>query len=283
MPSPLALTPGVITGSGMLLAAFLLILGATGLVNVVAKVVPRPVVRGVQLSTGVLLLSKGASLIIGTSSFQVMRGGAEPFLSVQAIGPVPMSVFMGVLFGVVTLFLLRSRRYPAGLVVVVCGAVFGAALGAWRELSSASVGFYLPEILPFGFPTGLDFTYCLFALVLPQIPMTMGNAVIASRDLSFEYFGEDSRRVTDRALCPVHGAGQCLFIGGGRHAGMPRCGRTGCALRLRCAHRRVQFRHRRILRAPGRAAGAGVYQRTAPAAHGWCSAFCCSSPAFSWP
>ena len=220
----LALTPGVITGSGMLLAALLLLLGATGLVNVVAKVVPRPVVRGVQLSTGVLLLSRGASLIVGNSPFQAMRGGSEPFLSVQAVGPVPMSVVVGVLFGVVTLFLLRNRRYPAGLVVVVCGAIFGAALGAWRELSSASVGFYLPEILPFGFPTGLDFTYCLFALVLPQIPMTMGNAVIASRDLSFEYFGEDSRRVTDRALCLSMGLANAFSSVVG---GMPVCHGAG--------------------------------------------------------
>ncbi|MBG0791090.1 MAG: sulfate permease [Desulfovibrionaceae bacterium] len=220
----MALTPGVITGSGILLAALLLLLGATGLVNAVARIVPRQVIRGVQLATGVLLLSKGASLIVGTSPFQAMRGGVEPYLSMQAVGPVPMSIFLGVLFGVITIFLLPNRRYPAGLVVVVCGAAAGAALGAWRELTSAPLGLYPPEFLPFGLPTGMDLTYGLLALVLPQIPMTMGNAVIASRDLSFEYFGVESRRVTDRALCVSMGLANVFsFLVGG----MPVCHGAG--------------------------------------------------------
>ena len=40
----------------------------------------------------------------------------------------------------------------------------------------------------------------LFVLVLPQLPMTLGNAVVANADLSQEYFGENSQRVTYRAL-----------------------------------------------------------------------------------
>jgi len=197
----MALSPGVISASGLLLASLLLILGATGLVDFVSKAVPKAAIRGVQMATGVLLLSRGASLIVGTSSFQDIRGAVEPYLAVQFLGPVPMSVVSGVLFAVLTLFLLKNRRYPAGLVVVVCGALFGAAMGAWRELVAIQPGFHLPQVLPFGIPSGMDFTYALLALVAPQIPMTMGNAVIANRDLSFEYFGDASRRVTDRGLC----------------------------------------------------------------------------------
>ncbi len=219
-----ALTPGVITASGMLIAAFLLFLGATGLVNSVSKIVPRAVVRGVQMATGILLLSKGAALVIGNSDFQALRGSAEPFLSVQAVGPVPMSVVIGCLFAVVTLFLLRSQRYPAGLVAVLAGGVVGIFFGAGHELTLVKPGFYLPEFLPFGMPTGPDFSFALLALVLPQVPMTMGNAVIANRDLSFEYFGDESRRVTDRALCISMGIANVFssLVGG-----MPVCHGAG--------------------------------------------------------
>ena len=101
---------------------------------------------------------------------------------------------------------------------------FGAALGAWRELDSVRLGFHLPEILPFGIPSGADFSFALLALVAPQIPMTMGNAVIASRDLSFEYFGNESRRVTDRALCVSMGLSNVFaaLVGG-----MPVCHGAG--------------------------------------------------------
>jgi SulP family sulfate permease len=68
-------------------------------------------------------------------------------------------------------------------------------------MNSSGFGFNLPELLPFGFPGKADFTFGLFALVLPQLPMTLGNAVLAYTDLSKEYFGERSAKVTNRKVC----------------------------------------------------------------------------------
>ena len=220
----MALSPDVISAAGMLMAVLLLFLGTTGLVDVMARIVPRPVIRGVQLSTGILLLSKGVFLIVGKNPLQIMYGAAEPYLAVQSVGPLPLSIVSGVAFGLVTLLLMRSNRFPAGLVVVVAGGIFGASLGAWRELADIRLGFHLPQFLPFGLPSGSDLSFALLALVAPQIPMTMGNAVIASRDLSFEYFGNESRRVTDRALCISMGLANVFAVLVG---GMPVCHGAG--------------------------------------------------------
>jgi len=219
-----ALSPSVITASGMLMAAFLLVLGITGLVDYVAKIVPKSVIRGVQLTTGVLLLSKGVQMVVGVSGFQAMRQGVEPFLAVQSVGPVPMSLAIGAVFLLITLALLGSKRFPAGLVVVILGAVVGTGFGAWRELHGVVAGFYMPQFMPFGMPTGIDFSFALLVLVLPQVPMTMGNAVIANRDLSFEYFGKEGRRVTDRALCISMGLANAFSAVVG---GMPICHGAG--------------------------------------------------------
>ncbi|WP_320172868.1 putative sulfate/molybdate transporter [Maridesulfovibrio sp.] len=219
-----SLSPTVITGSGLIIAALMFFLGASGLVKKAAKMIPLPVIRGVQVSTGILLLLKGVSLAAGTSTLQAAQGKVEPFLAVQSFGPVPLSVVFGILFGIVTLVLINSKRYPAGLVVVGCGAVLGGLLGAWHGLVDLNLGFHLPQFMPFGFPTADDFSFALLALVLPQIPMTLGNAVIANRDLSHEYFGTESRRVTDRALCMSMGIanGFAALIGG-----MPLCHGAG--------------------------------------------------------
>ncbi|WP_243543919.1 putative sulfate/molybdate transporter [Pseudodesulfovibrio tunisiensis] len=218
------LSPQSITASGILLAATLLILGLTGLVDRVSRLTPKSVIRGVQLTTGVLLLAKGVSLVMGTHAFQLSRQAVEPFLAMQHLGPIPMSLIMGAIFGVATLFLLDNRRFPAGIVVVGVGALVGGALGAWQELAKVSPGLHLPDILPFGLPEGPDFSLALLVLVLPQVPMTLGNAVIANRDLSHEYFGEQASRVTDRALCVSMGLANVLaaLIGG-----MPLCHGAG--------------------------------------------------------
>jgi SulP family sulfate permease len=84
--------------------------------------------------------------------------------------------------------------------VVLGGAVVGLIFGTHIGFDRLSVGFNLPRWLPFGWPDYTDWTMALFALVLPQLPMTLGNAVVADADLSQEYFGHASRRVTYRGL-----------------------------------------------------------------------------------
>ncbi|WP_432735259.1 putative sulfate/molybdate transporter [Maridesulfovibrio sp. FT414] len=219
-----ALSAQVITASGFMVAGLLLFLGLSGIVGKAAKLIPLPVIRGVQLSTGVLLILKGVYLALGTSGLQKIHGSAEPFLALQKIGPIPMSLIFALIFGAVTIFLYNNKRYPAGLVVVGCGAALGVLLGAWKGLAELDFGFHLPQLLPFGFPTGADFSFALLALVLPQVPMTLGNAVIANRNLSFEYFGEKSRRVTDRALCTSMGIANFFAAIFG---GMPVCHGAG--------------------------------------------------------
>ncbi len=219
-----SLSPAVISASGMIIAALMLFLGTSGLVSRAARLIPLPVIRGVQVSTGILLLLKGVHLAAGTSGLQETLGKVEPFLSYQALGPIPLSVVFGIVFGIVTLKLINSKRVPAGLVVVGFGAILGGVLGAWRGLADLSLGFHLPQLLPFGFPSGDEFSFALLALVLPQIPMTLGNAVIANRDLSYEYFGDEGRRVTDRALCISMGIANAFaaLVGG-----MPVCHGAG--------------------------------------------------------
>jgi SulP family sulfate permease len=219
-----AMSASQIAASGLLLGVFLLIIGGTGAIAVMGKYTPKPVVRGVQLSTGTLLMAQGVKFMVGTSKFQVLRQAAEPYLTVQSLGPIPIGIIIGITGGVLTFLLLDNKKLPAGLFVILGGLGLGWLLGTHEGFDKLKVGIYMPDILPFGFPKGADFTFALLVLVLPQIPMTLGNAVIANADLSKQYFGGDSKKVTYRALCISMGlANLFAFLVGG----MPLCHGAG--------------------------------------------------------
>ena len=56
----------------------LLVLGLTGAIDIIGKYTPKSVTRGVQLSTGTLLMAPGVKLMIGTSKLQLLHKMAEP-------------------------------------------------------------------------------------------------------------------------------------------------------------------------------------------------------------
>lgn len=220
-----------IQASSLWVFIFLLIIGGTGVITPIGRSIPRPVIRGVQLSTGVLLVSQGVRLMLGTSKFQALRAVAEPYLSIQSVGPLPIGLMIGGVLGVLTLLLLENKRLPAAIVIVGTGILTGLFIGTGEGLHQIQPGFYLPRILPFGIPSAADFTFALMVLVLPQIPMTLGNAVVANADLSIQYFPADGSRVTYRGLCLSMALASLMsfFLGG-----MPMChGAGGLASRYR--------------------------------------------------
>ena len=219
-----AMPPEQILASGILMGACLLIVGATGAITLIGKYTPKAAVRGVQLSTGVLLMAEGVKFMLGKSRLQVLHHMAEPYLSVQQLGPIPVGMVIGIAGGIVTLLLLENRKLPAGLMIVGLGIAIGLLLGTREGLATIRPGFYLPRLLPLGIPRGVDFTVALLALVVPQTPMTLGNAVIADMDLSINYFGDAACRVTGRALCVSMALGNFLsaLLGG-----MPICHGAG--------------------------------------------------------
>jgi SulP family sulfate permease len=155
----------------------------------------------VQLSTGTLLMVGGVKLMLGTSKFQILNQTAEPFLIIQNIGWIPLGIVIGIAAGLLTLLLLENKILPAAIIIVSGGLIFGWVFGTHEGLEHLKIGINLPDFLPYGWPTTADFTFALLALVLPQIPMTLGNAVMAYADLSEEYFGEQSKKITYKATC----------------------------------------------------------------------------------
>ena len=212
---------GMVSSSAFFMGILLLFIGITGIVQFVAKSLPKSVVRGIQVSVGILLAVEGLRFVLGTTKFQSLK--AEPYLSIQYIGPVPIGIIIGIVTLVITLILLGNKKVPAALVVVSGGLLAGILLGDYDGLSRIEL-FHLPKILPFGIPTPDMLLISLTSLVLPQIPLSLSNSVIATPDLSRKYFGETAKRITPRSISISMGLANIavFFLGG-----MPLCHGSG--------------------------------------------------------
>lgn len=227
----MSLTIDQISAATLLMALILAVVGLSGAVDWIGRHTPKAVIRGVQLSTGVLLMAQGMRLMLGTTHLQKLQQLAEPYLRFQQVGFLPIGPVIGVCGVLLTFFLLDNRKIPAALAVILSGTAVGIVFGTHGGWSEMRLGFFMPAFMLHGFPGGADLSFALLALVLPQLPMTLGNAVIADADLSREYFGEASRRVTHRNLCLSMACGNLLsfFFGG-----MPMChGAGGLAAHFR--------------------------------------------------
>ena len=227
----MSISAAQIQASCFWVAVILLLFGLTGLIDVITRFISKPVIRGIQLATGILLITQGVHLMLGSSKLQLVQGTAEPYLQIQRVGFLPIGLLLGLGLGLLCLVLLDNKRLPAAVVVIGAGVLIGLLAGSRQGWEDLTLGLNLPALLPYGLPTAADFSFALVILILPQIPMTIANAVIANADLSNQYFGEKSSRVTQRGLCVSMALANAtsFFL-----AGIPLChGAGGLASRYR--------------------------------------------------
>ncbi|MCF7935596.1 MAG: hypothetical protein K9L28_04580 [Synergistales bacterium] len=218
------MSAGEVYAAGLLMGGALLLFGASGAAGFIGRCTPKAVIRGVQLTTGLLLMTQGLRFILGESSFQALQGAAEPFLALQEIAGVPVGLPLGILGVLVTLLLVDNRRFPAGLAVVSGGVLAALLLGPDVAFHALDPGFHLPRILPAGWPSPEEFRNAFFLAVVPQLPLTLLNADIAFVDLSSSYFGRQAGRITYRtAALSMSAANLCSALLGG----MPMCHGAG--------------------------------------------------------
>jgi SulP family sulfate permease len=201
-----ALSPGVIHAAGFEIGAFLMVLSIRGVAGKLARLFTKPVVRALQLGVGLLLL---------LTAYRLAWDPPTVFAGAPA-SPWPL-VLAALAFGGVA-WTARRKSYGAALLLLA-----GGTLAVWvaARPALAAPSFHLPHI---SFPSGSDFAAAFFLLVIPQLPLTFGNAVVAVNDLAHQYFGSRARRVSPTAVCISCGVGNVVSATLG---GMPMCHGAG--------------------------------------------------------
>jgi hypothetical protein len=198
-----------IVASGIILGVFFLGIGLFKGMKFIREKVPLSVIRGIQLGLALLLIKTSTHFIIGDyviASICILI--VVGFLLVHAYGNFPD---------------------VAGIVIIVFGIIVGFALSGIPRISMMS----LPTLT---IPTMYDFLTGGWLLAIPQAPLTVTNAILATTTLLQDLLHKDvdpdtlSKSIGLMSLTSVPFGGFPMCHGAGGLAAQYRFGaRTGGA------------------------------------------------------
>ena len=218
LASPALATVPVLAATGMIFGVVLIVLAYSGSIDKIAALFTPPIVRGIQLGLGFILMTKGIAFIAAPGLFlPTMAAYAEPTLA-----GLPLNTVVGVAGAMLGLMLLSNRQAPAALALVAGGIAFGVAMGALRSVP-ITLG---PTPIELQSPSTSDYMTALVLFVIPQIPLTLGNAVMGTTDTCCTLFGpgEKTRRCTNRRFSASMGF---VNVAAGLIGAMPMCHGAG--------------------------------------------------------
>ena len=211
---PAVITESVIGASGIIFGAFLLVASLSGMIDQLAKLFSQAVVRGIQLTLGLIFLKKGIELIISKDVF--MSGAQGRFAE------YPINLIIGIVVFCIVLLLLDNKKLPAALAALAIGIGSGIALGGFAG-HTISFG---PTEMHFVNPSMTDYWTALIMLILPQIPLTIGNACVGTADTCKMLFTDNPQLRKAKAGRFAFSMGM-ISLPAGFFGGMPMCHGTG--------------------------------------------------------
>jgi MFS superfamily sulfate permease-like transporter len=189
------LNPAEVAAAGMMTGAVLFILGVTGWIARLARLIPQSVAVGLQLGLGLLMARLGIKLILTT-----------PLIGFAALAAL--------------VALIRVPRVPAAPLVLATATLVGALDGS-VVTAAAAIGAGPPHLI---IPTWSDIWRSFEIAVLPQLSLTFTNAVIVTASLSRELFPAKGSIASERNLALSSGLANLLLCPFGA---MPMCHGAG--------------------------------------------------------
>ena len=190
------LRPGEVAAAGIMIGVILLVLGITGWIGRLARVIPQSVSAGLQLGLGLLMGVLGLKLMLET-----------PWIGFPALA---------------ALFLLvRIPRCPAAPIVLAAAALLGWMTTSTVMPAEVAVTPSIPHLV---IPKWAEVWRSLEIAVLPQLSLTLTNAVIVTASLSRELFPATGSVASERNLALSSGLANVLLCPFGA---MPMCHGAG--------------------------------------------------------
>ncbi|MCU0473715.1 MAG: putative sulfate/molybdate transporter [Bacteroidales bacterium] len=154
----------VIWGGGLAIGVIMLIITLTGLLTWLNKIIPKTVIRGIQLGLGIQL------------SLLAMR---DYIPADKTIG----YIFVMIAF-IIAIILIGNRKYPPAVFILILGFVY---VIFFKNVPFSEIGIAVPHAY-FPHLTYKDIMTGLVVLAIPQIPLSLGNSIFATNQIVKDLF-----------------------------------------------------------------------------------------------
>jgi MFS superfamily sulfate permease-like transporter len=190
------LHPGEVAAAGVMIGVVLLGLGITGWIGRLARAIPQSVNAGLQLGLGLLMGVLGLKLILET-----------PWLGFGSL--------------VLLFALTRVPHCPAAPIALAAAMIAGWTTGKVGIASGIAITPGMPQLVV---PSWPEVWRSFEVAVLPQLSLTLTNAVIVTASLSRELFPSIGAIASERRLALSSGIANVLLCPFGA---MPMCHGAG--------------------------------------------------------
>ncbi len=159
------LSGGVLCGGGLAIGIIMLIFTLAGGIDFLNRLIPKTVIRGIQMGLALQLIMLAIKEYIPSNSINDY-------------------VLAGVSF-IVMLALIGNRRFPPALILIPAGIIYGILFNYHPGTLNIPSSPALPN---FTLPSWHDIITGFLILAIPQVPLSLGNSIFASNQMIKDYF-----------------------------------------------------------------------------------------------
>lgn len=173
-----AISPQLIWGAGIATGIIWLLLGISGSMKWIAKIITKPVLQGIMLGLGIAFM-------------------------LEAVRMIKTNLVIGLVSLALILVLNKMDKFPSIFAVLILGCV----IAAFQQPAAINFSLMLPEFKTPAVTLALlswnDILSGALLLAIPQMSLTLGNAIIALTSENNRLF--PTRPVSERKIAISHG------------------------------------------------------------------------------
>jgi len=202
------LPPELLSSTAFFFGGLMVVLSLTGALRWLGRWFSPALIRGVQLGIGLILARRALQLLLD-NGLVLHAGSASTTVNVLFTAGAGVALILFVVW--------KRMTFALPLIIVGTAAVSFFAGPSAPEIQTGA-------LFALGLPDVSFLLTGLVLLVIPQLPLTLGNAVFAASDASHNLWGERARRVTPTRLGLSIGFGNMVI---GLLGGFPMCHGAG--------------------------------------------------------